>query len=66
MNWEQLKGKWNEMSGKVKEEWGDLTDDDITEAAGQREQLAAKVQQRCGKTKEQAEKEVDDWANRIS
>lgn len=65
MNWEQMKGKWSELSGKVKEEWGDLTDDDITEAAGQREQLAAKVQQRYGKTKEEAEKAVDEWVARI-
>ncbi len=61
MNWDQVKGKWDEMQGKAKEQWGDLTDDDVAEAAGQREQLTAKIQQRYGKTKEEAEREVDEW-----
>ena len=61
MNSDQLKGKWKEMSGKAKAKWGDLTDDDLKEAEGNREQLAGKIQQRYGKSKEEAEREVDDW-----
>ena len=61
MNSDQMKGMWKELSGKAKSRWGDLTDDDIAEARGDREQLAGKIQQRYGKTKEDAEREVDEW-----
>ena len=46
MNWDTIKGNWSQMTGKVKEEWGDLTDDDLTEAAGERDQLVGKIQAR--------------------
>ena len=42
MNWDSLKGKWTQMSGKVKEKWGDLTDDDLTRIGGQKDQLAGR------------------------
>lgn len=61
MNSDQLKGRWKEMTGKVREQWGDLTDDENTEAAGEREQLAGKIQNRYGKTKEEALREVDEF-----
>jgi len=59
MNWEQLEGNWMQAKGKVKEKWGKLTDDDLTVAAGKRDILAGKIQERYGMAKEQAEKEVD-------
>jgi len=65
MNWEQLEGNWMQAKGKVKEKWGKLTDDDLTVAAGKRDMLAGRIQERYGMAKEQAEKEVDlflkDW-----
>jgi len=61
MNADQLKGKWKEMTGSVKAQWGDLTDDDVAEAGGEREKLAGKIQQRYGKSKEEAEREVDEF-----
>ena len=64
MNWDQAKGKWKELSGSAKQRWGELTDDDVQQAAGQREALAGKIQQRYGKTKEEAEREVDEWMAR--
>ena len=64
MNSDQMKGMWKELSGKAKAQWGDLTDDDLTEAAGEREQLAGKIQQRYGKSREEAEREVDEWMSR--
>ena len=60
MNWDTIKGNW--MSGKVKEEWGDLTDDDVTEAAGERDQLVGKIQTRYGVAKDEAERQVDTFA----
>ena len=62
MNWDTVKGDWKQFSGKVKEKWGKLTDDDLTIIDGKREQLEGKLQERYGHTKDQAKKEVDDWS----
>lgn len=63
MNWDQVEGKWKEMTGNVKAKWGDLTDDELTEVAGDREALEGKIQAKYGKTKEQAKEEVDQFLN---
>jgi uncharacterized protein YjbJ (UPF0337 family) len=62
MNWDQLEGKWKQYSGKVKEKWGKLTDDDLTVIHGRRDQLVGKIQERYGIVKEEAEKQVDEFA----
>jgi uncharacterized protein YjbJ (UPF0337 family) len=59
MNWDTVKGNWKQMTGKIKEEWGDLTDDEIKEAEGDRDQLIGKIQAKYGIAKEEAEKQVD-------
>jgi uncharacterized protein YjbJ (UPF0337 family) len=46
MNWNRIEGNWKQMTGKVKEKWGDLTDDDLTQINGKREQLEGKLQER--------------------
>ena len=61
MNWDQIEGSWKQMTGKVKTQWGELTEDDVSEAAGNREQLEGKIQERYGKTKEEARREVDEF-----
>jgi uncharacterized protein YjbJ (UPF0337 family) len=61
MNWDRIEGNWKQFSGKVKEKWGQLTDDDMTTINGRREQLEGKLQERYGYGKEQVRKEVDDW-----
>jgi len=61
MNWDTIKGNWSQVTGKVKEEWGDLTDDDLTEAAGERDQLVGKIQARYGVAKDEAERQVDSF-----
>jgi uncharacterized protein YjbJ (UPF0337 family)/uncharacterized membrane protein YtjA (UPF0391 family) len=61
MNWDRIEGNWKQFSGKVKEKWGQLTDDDMTAINGRREQLEGKLQERYGYGKEQVRKEVDDW-----
>ncbi|MBW3245808.1 CsbD family protein [Epibacterium sp. DP7N7-1] len=61
MNWDTIKGNWKQLTGKVKEEWGELTDDEITEAEGDREQLVGKIQAKYGIAKDEAEKQVDDF-----
>jgi uncharacterized protein YjbJ (UPF0337 family) len=61
MNWDQVRGNWQEMKGKAKESWGRLTDDELTEAEGDREQLEGLLRKKYGKTKEEAREAVDSW-----
>ncbi len=61
MNKDDLKGKWKQVQGEAKQKWGKLTDDDVTQVEGSRDKLVGKIQERYGKTKEEAEKEVDNW-----
>jgi len=65
MNWDQLKGEWNEVKGKVKSKWGKLTDDDLTEIKGKKDQLIGKLQKHYGHTKEEAEKHIDEFVRSI-
>lgn len=62
MNWDQISGGWKQFKGKAKEKWGKLTDDDLDVLQGKRDQLVGRIQQRYGIGKDQAEKEVDEWA----
>lgn len=61
MNQATMKGKWNQMKGEAKKKWGNLTDDDLHQVEGDRDKLVGKIQERYGKSKEDAEREVDDW-----
>ncbi|SOE50622.1 Protein yjbJ [plant metagenome] len=61
INQDILEGKWKQIAGKVKAKWGDLTDDDITKVNGNAERLAGVIQERYGKTREQADKEARDF-----
>ena len=54
MNWDRVEGNWKQLTGKVKEQWGKLTDDDITQINGNREQLEGKIQARYGYAKDQS------------
>ncbi|BBQ85954.1 MULTISPECIES: CsbD family protein [Enterobacteriaceae] len=64
MNKDEIGGNWKQVKGKVKEQWGKLTDDDMTVIEGKRDQLVGKIQERYGYAKDQAEKEVDSWDKR--
>jgi uncharacterized protein YjbJ (UPF0337 family) len=61
MNWDQIKGNWKQATGKAKEQWGRLTDDDLDVVAGRREQLAGKIQERYGVAREEAERQLAEW-----
>lgn len=65
MNWEQISGLWKQWTGKAKQKWGKLTDDDLTVIAGKRDELAGLLQERYGYAKEQAEKEIDEFAREL-
>ena len=61
MNWDTIAGDWKTAKGKVREQWGELTDDDLDTIAGKRDQLVGAIQKRYGKAKDAAEKEVTDY-----
>jgi uncharacterized protein YjbJ (UPF0337 family) len=61
MNWDRVEGNWKQFSGKVKEKWGKLTDDHLTQINGKRDQLVGRVQEAYGISRDQADREVSDW-----
>jgi uncharacterized protein YjbJ (UPF0337 family) len=61
MNWDTIQGNWLQMKGSIKERWGDLTDDDLQELDGRKDQVIGKIQERYGMAREDAEREIDDW-----
>jgi uncharacterized protein YjbJ (UPF0337 family) len=66
MNWDQIEGKWKEMKGQLREKWGNLTDDDLEMIAGRRDQLIGRLQIRYGFAKEEAAKQVDEFATSLN
>lgn len=65
MNWDRIEGDWKQLSGKVKERWGKLTDDDLAVINGKREQLEGRIQERYGYGKDQVKKELDTWSSSL-
>jgi uncharacterized protein YjbJ (UPF0337 family) len=64
MNKDTIEGNWKQLKGKVKEQWGKLTDDDFDVIAGKRDQLLGRIQERHGISRDEAEKQVKDWESR--
>ncbi|HUF55700.1 MAG TPA: CsbD family protein [Thermohalobaculum sp.] len=64
MNWDRIEGSWEQVKGSARERWGKLTDDELQEAKGNRERLAGRVQERYGIAKDEAERQIDEWAAR--
>lgn len=64
MNWDQIEGNWKQFKGRVREQWGDLSDDEVDRVAGRRENLEGLIQERYGKSREEAKRAVDDWLTR--
>ena len=60
MNETTIKGGWNELKGKIKQAYGDLTDDDLTYQEGQEDEMWGKIQQKTGKTKDEINKAIAD------
>ncbi|TRW97046.1 CsbD family protein [Candidatus Methylobacter oryzae] len=65
MAWDQIEGNWKQFKGKVKETWGELTDDELDQIAGHRDVLLGKIQERYGIKKDEAEKRLRDFEDRI-
>jgi uncharacterized protein YjbJ (UPF0337 family) len=65
MNWDQVEGKWKQVKGSVRKQWGDLTDDDVAKINGNREKFVGVLQERYGIAKEEAQKRADEWAKTV-
>jgi uncharacterized protein YjbJ (UPF0337 family) len=65
MNWTQVEGKWDQVKGKIRTQWGKLTDDDVENLAGKRDQLAGALVERYGIMKDQAEGQIDEWLENL-
>lgn len=64
MNEDIVKGNWKEIKGKIRQQWGKLTDDDITKMQGTYEELEGKLQSTYGYQKDQTKKEINDFLDR--
>lgn len=66
MNWDRVEGNWTQFKGKVQQQWGNLTNDDLDVVEGKRTELSGKIQERYGVAKDEAEKQIDDWLTRVN
>jgi len=65
MNSDIFEGKWKQLKGSIQKKWGDLTDDDLDRINGSSERFAGVLQERYGKTKDEAKKEVDAYLDSL-
>lgn len=63
--WDRITGNWKQFKGEVRKQWGKLTDDEIEMIAGERDKLAGKIQERYGIAKDEANRQIDRWANEL-
>jgi len=66
MNWDQIQGKWKQFKGSAKQQWADLTDDDMEYINGSQDKLIGKLQERYGLQKAEAQRRANEWINGIS
>ena len=66
MNWNVIEGNWKQYAGKVKAQWGKLTDDHLASIDGRREQLAGKIQEAYGITEEEADKQISQFERHLN
>lgn len=65
MNTDILEGNWKTIKGTVRQKWGKLTDDDLDQIAGRRDELIGRIQERYGQTRDAIQQEVDDFLRKI-
>ena len=63
MNADILKGKWNQLRGEIRSRWGKITDDDVNQIQGETEKMIGKLQERYGYSRQQAERELNEFVN---
>jgi len=62
MDWNIIEGKWKELKGHAREQWGKLTDDELEEVGGKKDRLVGKLQQKYGYAADEADRRADEWA----
>jgi uncharacterized protein YjbJ (UPF0337 family) len=65
MNWDQIEGKWKQLTGSARERWGKITNDDWETIAGKKDQLIGLIQERYGIARSEAEKQADEWSRAV-
>ena len=65
MNWDQIVGKWSQVKGDIRQKWGKLTDNDLEVVAGSKDKLVGRIQERYGIAKEEAQRQLDEWATTV-
>ena len=65
MDSNRIEGSWEELKGKAKQQWGNLTDNELTQIGGRKDELMGRLQARYGYTKDRARQEVDSWVESI-
>jgi uncharacterized protein YjbJ (UPF0337 family) len=65
MNWDRFEGEWKEFRGRIKTKWAKLTDDDLKMVEAKKDELIGKVQQRYGILREEAERQIDEWLDKL-
>jgi uncharacterized protein YjbJ (UPF0337 family) len=65
MNWERVEGNWKDFQGKMLQQWGKLTNDDLNQVKGRRDVLLGKLQERYGIARDAAERQIEDWMRNV-
>jgi len=66
MNWDTIEGNWKQVKGAVREQWGKLTDNDLEQIAGRKDQLVGRIQERYGIARDAAQQQADQWARTLN
>ena len=66
MNWDRIEGDWKQIKGKVQQQWGKLTNDDMDVVEGNRTELLGVIQKRYGCANDEAEKQIDTWMKTLN
>jgi uncharacterized protein YjbJ (UPF0337 family) len=61
MNWDMIEGNWKQFKGQARQQWGKLTDDELDQVEGRREELVGRIQEKYGIARDEAERQVHDW-----
>ena len=66
MNWQQVEGQWKQVKAEMKSQWAKLTDDDLKNLAAKKDNIVGKLQERYGIVKDDAEKQVDAFIEKLT
>ena len=63
--WDRIEGNWKQFKGSVQTKWGELTKDEVDQVEGRREQLEGLIQEKYGLTRQEANRQIDEWAQAL-